>query len=263
MIKILALGDLVGRPGRDILVERLPALLSSTGATFVVLNAENAAGGSGLTPEIASALFAAGVDCLTTGDHVFKRKEIVPVLETDQRVLRPANFPPEASGKGVTVLADRNGKRVGVINLLGRVFINRPVDCPFRVVDELLSRLIDETDAVIVDMHAEATSEKLAMGWYLDGRVSGVVGTHTHVATADERVLPGGTAYITDLGMTGPHDSILGRDKDRVLRALTTGMPAHFDVAEGDRRINGVLITVNPETGLATDIQRVSVGDND
>ena len=250
------------RPGRELLTDRLGDLIEHTHSSFVLVNAENAAGGSGITPPIVSELLGIGIDCLTTGDHVFKRKEILPVLESDHRILRPANLPPEASGKGVTVLPDRSGRRVGVINLLGRVFMNRPVDCPFRTVDVLLEGLADETDLILVDMHAEATSEKIAMGWYLDGRVTAVVGTHTHVQTADERVLPGGTAYVTDLGMTGPHDSVLGRDKDRVIRAITTGMPTHFDVAKGDVRINGVLITVNPETGLATAIKRICVTDD-
>ena len=262
-MKILALGDVVGRPGREIIVSRLAGLVQETGADFVIVNAENAAAGSGLTPEIAAEFLGAGVDCLTTGDHVFKRKELIPVLETDQRILRPANYPPMASGKGVTVLEDRKGRRVGVINLLGRVFIQQHTDCPFRVVDDILTSLAGETDVIVVDMHAEATSEKVAMGWYLDGRVTAVVGTHTHAQTADERVLPKGTAYITDLGMTGPHDSVLGRDKERVIKALVTGMPTHFDVAEGDVRINGVVITADEKTGKATGIERVSVGEND
>ena len=262
-MKVLALGDVVGRPGRQVLIDRLSGLVESTGSSFVLVNAENAAGGSGVTPEIVSELINAGADCLSTGDHVFKRKELLPILETDHRIIRPANFPPVASGKGVTVLKDRSGRRVGVINLLGRVFMNRPVDCPFRVVDGILSELTDETDVIIVDMHAEATSEKIAMGWHLDGRVAAVVGTHTHVQTADERILPRGTAYITDLGMTGPHDSVLGRDKSRVLRAITTGMPTHFDVAKDDVRISGVLLTLNPKTGLAEAVERVSVTEDD
>lgn len=244
-------------------VSRLAGLIEQTGSSFVVVNAENAAGGSGVTPQIAAELLRAGVDCLTTGDHVFKRKELIPVLETDQRILRPANFAPAASGKGVTVLEDREGRRVAVINLLGRVFINQHLDCPFRVVDSILSELVGETDIIIVDMHAEATSEKIAMGWYLDGRVTAVVGTHTHAQTADERVLPRGTAYITDIGMTGPHDSVLGRDKGRVLKAITTGMPTHFDVATGDVRINGALVTADAETGRATAIERISIGEDD
>lgn len=262
-MKILVLGDVVGRPGRQALIDRLGEIIESTGSGFVIVNAENAAAGSGITPDIASKLIGAGADCLTTGDHVFKRKELLPVLETDHRILRPANFPPVASGKGVTVLKGRHGVRVGVINLLGRVFINKRLDCPFRVVDEILAGLAGETDIIVVDMHAEATSEKIAMGWHLDGRVAAVVGTHTHVQTADERVLPKGTAYISDLGMTGPHDSVLGRDKSRVLKAMITGMPTHFDVAGGDVRINGVLITADPDTGRATAIERISIGEND
>jgi len=262
-MRILALGDVVGRPGRDILVGRLRSVIERTGADFVVVNAENAAAGSGLTPDIETQLLEAGEEVMTMGDHVYKRKELIPVLETDHRILRPANFPPTASGKGVTVLTDRKGRRVGVINLLGRVFISQHTDCPFRAVDAALASLAGETKVVIVDMHAEATSEKIAMGWYLDGRVTAVVGTHTHAQTADNRVLEKGTAYITDLGMTGPHDSVLGRMKDRVIKALVTGMPTHFDVAEGDVRINGVVIAADERTGKATGIERVSVGEND
>jgi len=189
---------------------------------------------------------------------VYKRQEILPLLETDGRILRPANFPSVASGKGFTVLQGRQGQRVGVVNLLGRVFM-KPIDDPFAAVDAALNKLAGETDVIIVDMHAEATSEKIAMGWHLDGRVTAVIGTHTHVQTADERVLPEGTAYITDLGMTGPHHSVLGRDVKKVLRALTTGMPTHFDVATGDVRLCGVLITADATTHKATAIERIVI----
>ena len=235
-MKILALGDVVGRPGRDIITNRLPAFIDEHGISFVVVNGENSAAGSGMTPDIATALLKCGVDCITMGDHVFRRKEIIPVLETEERILRPANFSPQASGKGFAVLQSRTGERVGVVNLLGRVFM-KPIDDPFAAVNAILSKLAGDTDVIIVDFHAEATSEKIAMGWYLDCRVTAVVGTHTHVQTADERVLPEGTAYITDLGMTGPHESVLGRKVDRVVQSLTTGMPTHFDVAEGDVQI--------------------------
>ncbi|KPL01491.1 MAG: metallophosphoesterase [Planctomycetes bacterium SM23_65] len=256
ILKILALGDVVGRPGREIIAEVLPDLITEQDVSFVLTNAENAAGGSGLTPETVNVLFAAGVDCITTGDHVFRRKEIIPLLETDGRILRPANFPKTASGKGFTVLKARQGERVGVVNVLGRIFM-KPIDDPFAAVDAALNKLAGETDVIIVDVHAEATSEKVAMGWHLDGRVTALVGTHTHVQTADERVLPKGTAYITDLGMTGPHESVLGRDVQKVLRAITTGMPTHFDVATGDVRLCGVLITADRNTHKASAIERI------
>lgn len=257
-MKILALGDVVGRPGRDIIAEKLPGLITEHDVSFVVANGENAAAGSGVTPDIVKSLLDSGIDCITTGDHVFRRKEIIPVLETEERLLRPANFSKQASGKGFTVLAGKHGERVGVINLLGRVFM-KPIDDPFAAVNALLGKLAGDTDVIIVDFHAEATSEKIAMGWYLDGRVTAVIGTHTHVQTADERVLPEGTAYITDLGMTGPHESVLGRRVDRVIQSLTTGMPTHFDVAEGDVRICGVIITANPTTHKAEAIERIVI----
>jgi hypothetical protein len=257
-LKILAVGDVVGRPGREVVAELLPGLIREHAVSFVVTNGENVAGGSGLTPETVKELFESGVDCITSGDHVFQRKEIIPLLETDARVLRPANFAASASGKGFTVLRGRKGERVGVINLLGRVFM-KPIDDPFAAVDAILARLAGETDVLLVDFHAEATSEKVAMGWYLDGRVTAVVGTHTHVQTADERILPKGAAYITDLGMTGPHHSVLGREVDKVVRAMTTGMPTHFDVAAGDVRMCGVLITADPAAHKATAIERIAV----
>ena len=248
----------MGRPGREVVAELMPGLIREHDLSFVVVNAENVAGGSGLTPETVKPLFDGGVDCITAGDHVFQRKEILPLLETDARILRPANYAAQASGKGFTVLRGRKGERVGVISLLGRVFM-KPIDDPFAAVDAILARLAGETDILIVDFHAEATSEKVAMGWYLDGRVTAVVGTHTHVQTADEQILPKGTAYITDLGMTGPHASVLGREVDKVVRALTTGMPTHFDVASEDVRMCGVLITADPLTHKATAIERVAI----
>ncbi len=257
-MKILVIGDIVGSPGRAAVKTLVPKLVAERGIAFVVANGENIAAGSGLTPDTVKELFAAGVDCITTGDHIFKRKEIFPLLATDARLLRPANFPAAAAGKGFTVLAARDGTNVGVINLLGRVFM-KPIDDPFAAVEAALAKLAGEADVILVDVHAEATSEKIALGWHLDGRVAAVFGTHTHVQTADERVLPKGTAYITDLGMTGPHDSVLGRDKSRVLEALITGMPTHFDVATGDVKLNGAIITVDPATRLATAIERVSL----
>ena len=257
-MKILALGDIVGRPGRDVVVKLLPGLIREHDVSFVMANGENLAGGSGLTPETVNALFEAGVDCVTSGDHCYRQKTIIPLFETDARLLRPANFAKQASGKGFTVLSGRSGERVGVVNLLGRVFM-KPIDDPFAAVDAILARLAGDTDVILIDMHAEATSEKIAMGWYLDGRVTAVLGTHTHVQTADETVLPSGTAYITDLGMTGPHRSVLGRSVEKVVRALTTGMPTFFDVATDDVRLSGVLVTANPTSHKATAIERIVV----
>ncbi|MHC4711861.1 MAG: TIGR00282 family metallophosphoesterase [Planctomycetota bacterium] len=255
--RILFIGDIVGSPGRRAVEAVLPQLLERHSVDFVIANAENAAGGSGLTPEIADDLFAGGIDCLTMGDHVWRRKEIVPRLETDNRILRPANFSEKASGKGYALLEAGNGKQVAVINLLGRIFVNMKGNDPFEAAEKLVTEMALETPLILVDMHAEATSEKIAMGWFLDGRVTAVIGTHTHVQTADEQVLPGGTAYITDTGMTGPYDSVLGRAKEKVVAALTTNMPRHFDVAEGDVRLAGVLITADAESGRAVGIERI------
>ncbi len=255
--RTLVIGDIVGSPGRRAIKELLSGIVDREQIDFVIANAENAAGGSGLTPEIADDLFARGVGCITLGDHVWRRKEIVPRLETDNRILRPANFSPKASGKGYALIKVNDDIQVGVINLLGRIFVNLKSNDPFEAADLLVGRLALETPLIFLDFHAEATSEKVAMGWFLDGKVSAVVGTHTHVQTADERVLPEGTAYITDVGMTGPHNGVIGRAKDKVVAALTTNMPRHFDVAEGDIRLSGVVITVDPQTGRAGGIKRV------
>jgi metallophosphoesterase (TIGR00282 family) len=250
-------GDVVGRPGRNALAARLASLKTELGADFCVANTENAAAGSGVTPALAEELLATGIDCLTSGDHIYRRKEILEYLATSERLLRPANYPPESPGRGVTVLEAADGTKVGVVNVQGRIFVNHPADCPFHAVDAMLERLAGEAKVTVVDLHAEATSEKIAMGHHLDGRVSVVAGTHTHVQTADECVLPGGTAYITDLGMTGPYRSILGREIEPVLKAVVTGVPAHFDVAAEDVRISGALVAIDPETGRATAIKRV------
>ncbi len=256
IFKALVLGDVVGRPGREVIEKQLPAFIQKEGIHFAVANGENASGGSGITPEVAKRLLASGLDVITTGDHVWKKKEVIQLLEAEPRILRPANYSPMAPGKGWAVVESHMGIPVGVINLLGRVFM-QPVDCPFRAADEVLREISGKAKVIIVDMHAEATSEKIAMGWYLDGRVSAVVGTHTHVQTADERILPNGTAYITDLGMTGPYKSILGRDIDKVLKAIVTQMPTRFEVAEKDVRMSGAIITVDSSTGKALEIKRI------
>jgi len=256
-MRILFVGDVVGRPGKHACTQLIPKLRDERNIDFVVANAENAAAGSGLTPRMFQKLLHQGIDCCTMGDHIYRRREIIPVLESSERIVRPANLPPEAAGRTYTIVESNGWVRVCVISLLGRTFMNVRSDCPFHAVDRILERVKDEANVVLVDVHAETTSEKMALGWHLDGRVSAVVGTHTHAQTADERVLPNGTAYITDLGMTGPHDSVLGRNKDRVVRSLVTGMPFPYDVATGDVLLCGVIIDVDERTGRAGAIERV------
>ena len=261
-IKVLTIGDIVGKPGRKILLDKLPRLIETWSLAFVIANGENVAGGSGITPETMEEMLKAGVDCITSGDHVWKKKEIVPVLSKDHRLLRPENYGERAAGSGVGLYKTRTGHEIGVVNLLGRVFM-KPCDCPFKAVEKAVTSLSLKAKMIFVDVHAEATSEKVAMGWMLDGRVSAVYGTHTHIQTADERVLPKGTAYITDLGMTGPYESVLGRETERVLHAILTQMPCTFDVARGDVRLCGALVTVDTDTGRAFEIQRVAVRETD
>lgn len=261
-INILAIGDIVGKPGRIILKNKLKSFVEKEDIHFCIANGENAAAGAGITEEIASELFSYGVDVITTGDHVWDKKEVLHALETNKSIIRPGNYSPLAIGKGSVVKKAKRGEPVGVINLLGRVFM-KPIDCPFRTADDILKNISRETNVIIVDLHGEATSEKIAMGWYLDGRVSAVVGTHTHVPTADEKILPKGTAFISDLGMTGPHESILGRKIECVLKAIVTQMPNRFEVAEKDVRINGVKIVVDSQTGMADSIKRIEVKEGD
>ncbi len=255
-IKVLCIGDVVGRPGRTLLSWAIPLLRKARGYDLVVVDAENIAGGSGLTPQIFNKLIRYGVDAVTLGDHCYRRQEIIPLLDGDHRLVRPANMPPGAAGKGWNVLTLENGVKVGVGVLMGRLYM-KPADCPFRAADEMVSRLRRETNVILVEMHAEATSEKVAMGWHLDGRVSAVFGTHTHVPTADAEVLPGGTAYITDLGMTGPYDSVLGRNKRKVIRSLISGMPNMYDIAEDDLRIGAMSVTIETTTGRATGVESI------
>ena len=262
LLNILAIGDIVGQPGRKILEKKLNGFMKEHNIDFCIANAENAAGGSGLTVNIAKKLFSYGVNAITMGDHVWKRKEIYDTLQSEQRILRPANYSPLAHGRGYVAIKTEEDYVVGIINLLGRTFM-KPIDCPFRAADTAVEELSKQTNIIVVDIHAEATSEKIAMGWYLDGRVSAVVGTHTHVQTSDEKILPKGTGYITDLGMTGPHESILGRNIDRVLKSIVTQVPTRYDIAENDLHIEGVVITVNKETGNAEKIKRVRVTEND
>lgn len=257
-IRILAIGDVVGKPGRRAVHALLPAFRREHAVDLCVANAENAAGGSGITGKTVEDLFRAGVDVITLGDHTWKKKDALPVLAGNERVVRPLNYPPGAAGFGHTTVRLSDGTPICVINLLGRVFLP-PIDCPFRAVDGVLARIGDACRVILLDVHAEATSEKVAMGWYLDGRVSAVWGTHTHVQTADERILPKGTAYVTDLGMTGPYHSVIGREIEPVLHRFLTGMPTPFGVATRDVRLSGVLLNVDPKSGRASAIERVQL----
>ncbi len=257
-LRILLIGDIVGKPGRQIVVRAVPGLKIAERLDLVVANAENAAGGSGLTPEIFRELVDGGVDCITMGDHIYRRREIYPVLEQDPRIVRPANYPSAAPGRGFTVLSAAGRAPVAVFSLLGRVFMP-PVDCPLQAADRVLAQLPPDVRVVLLDFHAEATSDKQIMGRHLDGRASAVLGTHTHVATADEQILPGGTAFQCDVGMTGPHLSIIGRRIDRVLETARTFRPTHFEVAANDCRLHGTIVEIEPETGRATGIRRLVV----
>ena len=261
-LKILFIGDVVGAPGRKIVSQVLPRLIPRWGLGLVVCNAENAAGGSGLTVKCHDELVEAGVDVMTMGDHVYRKDEIFQVFDRTGKVLRAANFPPDSPGPELALAEARDGTMVAVFTVLGRTFM-KPVDCPFRASDRILERIGSDARVVIVDIHAEATSDKQLLARYLDGRISAALGTHTHVATADEQVLKHGTAFQADVGMTGPHDSILGRRYDRVLSATLTCVPSHFDVATGDPRLNGALLTIDPLTGRALSISRVSFNQED
>ena len=258
-LRLLCVGDVVGRPGRQLLAEHLPRLAKEHLLDCIIVNAENLAGGSGITAQLYNKLMNYGVDLVSMGDHVYRKQEVIPLLETSGRIARPANLPREAPGPEFVIHETRSGHRVALISVLGRLYIKLPSDCPFHAVDRVLSKIPTDVKTIVVDMHAEATSEKVAMGWHLDGRVSVVFGTHTHIPTADDRVLPGGTGYITDLGMTGPYDSVLGRRKDRVLRSLVTSLPNPFDIAEGDLRLCGILVEVSPTDGRALHIERIRI----
>lgn len=257
-MKIFFIGDIFGQPGRRIVKELLPALRDEFAPDLILANGENAAAGFGITPGLVEELLDLGIAVLTSGNHIWDRKEIIPYFQehADGRLLRPANYPAGAPGHGFYLGKTETGVEYAVMNLQGRVFMPA-IECPFRTADSLLGNIPPSAKIRIVDMHAEATSEKQALGWYLDGRVTAVVGTHTHVPTADEMVSPGGTAYITDLGMTGPYDSIIGIEKETVIKKFLDQMPARFEVASGDVRLCGVLIEADPTTGRATSIQRI------
>jgi len=257
-MKVLLIGDVVGAPGRDAVRALVPILKSKHKIDFVIANCENVAGGAGVTPKTAQELLQGGADMLTSGQHIWRYKEICPYIGEEPRLLRPANYPPMTPGLGSYVYAARNGVKVGVVNLCGRVFMGtEALDDPFRVGAALIDEIRGKTSAIFVDMHGEATSEKVAMGWYLDGKVTAVVGTHTHIQTADERILPKGTAYITDLGMTGPYHSVIGRKVEPILNRFLTGMPDRYDVADGNVILCGVIVEFDETTGRASGIERV------
>jgi 2',3'-cyclic-nucleotide 2'-phosphodiesterase len=257
-MRILLIGDIVGKPGERIVTRCVPGLRKREGLDLVIANAENAADGSGLAPSIYRKLIAAGVDCVTLGDHIYRRSEIASVLQSAGNIVKPANFPAASPGKSWCVVPAADGTAVAVFSLLGRVFM-RPVDCPWQAAERVLAEIPVDVKVRVLDFHAEATSDKQLMGRYLDGRVTAVLGTHTHVATADEQIFPGGTAFQCDVGMTGPYDSILGRRIDRVWETTITFQPTQFEVAEGDVRLSGTIVEADPVTGRATGVRRLVV----
>jgi len=256
MLNVLVIGDIVGQPGRRVVAGLVPALKDELSLDLIIANGENAAGGSGLTPMIVNELLDAGVGVITSGDHTWRKKEILNIIDKEERLLRPANYAPNVPGKGSVVVQTANGQKIGVLNLQGRVIMSA-IECPFRTAAKEVEELKKQTSVIIVDIHAEATSEKIALARYLDGQVSAVCGTHTHVQTADEQILKQGTAYITDLGMTGPHDSIIGRCQEQIIQRFITGMPTKFEMADSDVRLSGVVIEIDELTGKASSIKRI------
>jgi hypothetical protein len=261
-MNILFIGDIVGRPGRELVQKGLRGLVEHFDIDVTIANAENAAAGFGITRDIGDTLLESGVDVMTSGNHIWDKKEALEYIHVEARLLRPANYPAGVPGRGSYVAQTRDGRAIGVINVMGRVFMT-PLDDPFAVVLREIQAIRHRTRVIFVDMHAEATSEKIAMGWHLDGKVTAVIGTHTHVQTADERVLPNGTAYMTDAGMTGPHDSIIGMEKDSALARFLNAMPAKFEPATGNPRLNGAVIQADDKTGRATKITRISYSANE
>jgi metallophosphoesterase (TIGR00282 family) len=255
--RILFIGDIVGRPGRELVRRGLAALVDRHQIDIVIANAENAAAGFGITREIGDQILGWGVDVMTSGNHIWDKKEAIAYIGVEPRLLRPANFPAGVPGNGTCLARTTDGRTVGVINIMGRVFMSN-IDDPFAVVLHEIEAMRERTRVIFVDFHAEATSEKIAMGWHLDGKVAAVVGTHTHVQTADERILPKGTAYLTDVGMTGPHDSVIGVEIEAALGRFLNAMPARFETATGNPRLNAVVVDADERSGLATDIERLS-----
>ena len=257
-MKVIIIGDIVGKPGRAVLTATLKRLKDQHEAEFVIANVENAAEGAGLIPKVGDEILAAGVDVMTSGNHIFDKKEVIGYIEKQPRLLRPANYAPDAPGRGLWLGSTTSGTQVAVINIQGRIFMP-PTDCPFRAADRLLSEIGNRASVIIVDVHAEATSEKQAMGRYLDGKVSAVVGTHTHVQTADEQILPGGTAYITDLGMTGPYDSVIGVQSQLVISRFVRGLPIRYHTASENARLHGVVVEIDERSGKAVSVERLRV----
>ena len=255
-MKVILIGDVVGKPGRKILTATLKRLKERHEAEFVMANVENAAEGAGLIPKAGDEILNAGVDVMTSGNHIFDKKEVIGYIENQPRLLRPANYAPDAPGRGLWLGSTASGTQVAVINIQGRIFMP-PTDCPFRTADRLLAEVGNRASVIIVDHHAEATSEKQAMGRYLDGRVSAVVGTHTHVQTADEQILAGGTAYITDLGMTGPYDSVIGVESQLVITRFVRGLPTRYHPASENPQLHGVVVEIDERTGKAVSILRL------
>lgn len=252
------IGDIVGKVGRSAVEALIAKIADHDGFDFCVANCENAAGGFGVTPAIVEQLLALGIDVLTSGNHVWDRKEVFDIIDKERRLLRPANYPEEVPGRGSTIEVARSGRKVAVINLSGRIFVDT-LDCPFKAADREIEKIKPWTNIIIVDMHAEATSEKMAMAWYLDGRVSAVIGTHTHVQTADERVLPQGTVYLSDVGMTGPLDAVIGVEKEMIIQRFLTQLPRRFESAKGEGLFSAAIIDIEENSGLATNIRRLLI----
>ncbi len=263
MINVLLIGDVVGSPGRAILKQALPKILRKRAIDYCIVNAENLAGGNGVTRELAEELLSMGVNCLTSGNHIWDKREIMPIMDMFPQLLRPANYPVGQPGKGHHVGKSRTGVKVATLNLSGRVFMNGAIDDPFTVGKKIAEELRKETPVILVDMHAETTSEKTAMGFFMDGLASVVVGTHTHVPTCDHRILPKGTAYCTDVGMTGPYDSVIGVEKDIVIKRFVDGLPAKFETAKGDPRFAAVVVAIDEDTGRASSIDRMFLTETD
>jgi metallophosphoesterase (TIGR00282 family) len=259
-MNILFIGDIVGKAGRRITARKIADLIDHYSAEFVIANIENAAAGFGITPKIADDLLSMNIDCLTSGNHIFDRKEIIPYLSKQANLLRPLNYPEPVPGSGIFIGTAKNGARVAVLNVLGRVFLNT-INCPFTSTDEALKMIHGKSDVIIIDFHAEATSEKMAFGWYVDGRASAVIGTHTHVQTADERILPEGTAYITDVGMTGPFDSVIGIEKELAISKFLTQRPIKFETANNNIKLQAVLLSIDDKTGKAQNIHTLTINE--
>jgi metallophosphoesterase (TIGR00282 family) len=264
LMNILIIGDIVGSPGRGIMKRALSRVFRHWDVDYCIANVENAAGGFGITREICDELLALGVDCMTSGNHIWDKREIVPVIDQIPQLLRPANYPPEQPGVGVHVGRGKDSRvAVATLNVSGRVFMNGAIDDPFRIAEREVERLRKEAAVIVVDVHAEATSEKMALGYFLDGKVSAVVGTHTHVPTCDQRILPRGTAYLSDLGMTGPYDSVIGVEAETIVKRFVTGMPSRYETAKGDPRLAAAVVTVDPGSGKATAIDRMLLTEAD